>query len=67
MRSSVDVEDPLIEEHDVLNERDLVLKTRLGDDALRPAEFEEQCLLSLADGKQREIGDERGYSENDQA
>ena len=67
MRSSVDVEDSLIEEHDVLNERDLVLKTRLGDDALRPAEFEEQCLLGLADGKQREIGDERGDSENDQA
>ena len=67
MAGGVDVENALIEELDVLDERDLVLQTRLGDDALRIAEFEHQRLLRLADGEQRQIGDEGGDAENDQA
>ena len=40
LRGGVDVEDALVEEHDILDERDLVMQPRLGDDALRLAEFE---------------------------
>ncbi len=61
---SVDVENALIEELHVLNERNLVLQARVGDDALRLAEFEHQRLLGLAHGEQREVGDERGDAED---
>src|SRR4029078_10092460 len=67
LRSRVDVEDALVEEHDVLNERDLILQTRLGDDALGPAEFEKQRLLRLTDGEQRQIGKQGRNAEKDQA
>ena len=59
----VDVEDALVENIDVLHERDLILQPRLGDDALRLAEFEHERLLRLADGEQRQIGDDGGNAE----
>ncbi len=67
LAGGVDIENALVEELDVLDERDLELQTRLGDDALRIAEFEHERLLRLADGEQRQIGDEGGEPENDQA
>src|SRR5262249_38304798 len=62
----IDVENALVEELDILDERNLVLQARLGDYALRITEFEHQRLLGLADGEQRQITDEGGDRQNDE-
>ena len=67
LRGGVDVEDAFVEQHNILNERNFVLKPSLGDDALGLAEFEHDRLLSLADRKQSQVADEGRECEDDEA
>ena len=62
---ALDVEDAVVEGDDVLDQRELEVQARLGDEAAagdRLAEAQHERLLGLVDGEQRAAGDARWRS-----
>src|SRR5690606_23073917 len=56
LRCGVEIEQPLVEVADVLNERDLEVQTRRCDEPLGLTKFENQSLLRLIHGEECQIG-----------
>jgi hypothetical protein len=63
LRRRVEIEQALVEERDVLDERNLEIQTGLGHEPLRLAELENERLLGLIDREQRQIGGDRDDAE----
>ena len=66
LRRGIEIEQPLVEIDDVLDERDLVVEAGLGDETLGLAELEHERLLRLVDGEERQVGGYRCKTEQKQ-